>query len=80
MSENDQHELFEQRREIEVATELGKIGATLESIDTRLEKVEADLKSVVGTVNRWKGATAILVVVGGLLGWLGNFFIKEHVQ
>ena len=63
-------------REIEVANALGRIEATLVSIDTRMSKVETDLKSVVGTVNRWKGATAILILVGGLIGWLGNLFVK----
>jgi hypothetical protein len=65
-------------RDIEVATLLGRIDATLTSIDARMSKVETDLKSVVGTVNRWKGATAILILVGGLVGWLGNLFVKGN--
>jgi hypothetical protein len=80
--DHEQHEFIfehiERTREIEVATELGKIVATLESIDSRLEKVEHDVKSVVATVNRWKGATAILIVVGGLIGWFVNLFVKGN--
>lgn len=69
---DEQHE-----RDIAVATALGSIDATLKSIDTRLSKVEGDLKSVAGTVNRWKGATALMVVIGGVLGWLANLFVKS---
>lgn len=65
-------------RDIDVANALGRIEATLTSIDTRMSKVETDLKSVVGTVNRWKGATAILILVGGIIGWLGNLFVKGN--
>lgn len=64
-------------RDIEVATALGSIDATLKSIDTRLCKVESDLKSAVGTLNRWKGATGIMIIVGGVIGWLGNLLFKN---
>lgn len=75
MSGNTSEELAHQR-ELEVATLLGRIDATLTSIDNRLCKVETDVKSINGTVNRWKGATAILILVGGIVGWLGNLFVK----
>lgn len=65
-------------RDIEVATELGKITAALESIGDRLTKVEGKLDNVVGVVNRWKGATGILVVLGGLFGWVANLFLKTN--
>lgn len=64
------------QRDIKVAEALGSIDSTLKSIDVRLSKVEGDLKSVVGTVNRWKGATALMVVIGGVLGWLANLFVR----
>lgn len=66
-------------RDIRVAEFMGRIDSTLSSIDTRMSKVETDLKSVVGTVNRWKGATALLgVTAGALIGWLVNLFTKGN--
>lgn len=68
---DQQHE-----RDIEVATALGRIEASLASISERLGKVETDLTRAVGTLNRWKGATGIMILVGGVVGWLGNLFVK----
>lgn len=68
--------MTDQQRDIEVATALGRIEASLASISERLGKVETDLTRAVGTLNRWKGATGIMILVGGVVGWLGNLFVK----
>jgi hypothetical protein len=65
-----------EEHDLHVATALGSIDATLKAFDVRLSKIETDLKSAVGTLNRYKGATGILIIVGGLLGWVANFFFK----
>lgn len=52
----------------------GKLGSALE----RLDKVEKKLDSVVAMTNRWKGATTILIFLGGLIGWVTNLLIKGH--
>lgn len=28
--------------------------------------------------NRWKGATTLLIMIGGFVGWIMNFFFKGH--
>jgi len=40
------------------------------------EAMDKKLDNVVAVVNRWKGATALLIIVGGILGYLGNFLMK----
>jgi hypothetical protein len=76
MTETSLQEQLKHDRDLYIATTLGSIEAKLESIDVRMGTVEKEIKSVVGTVNRWKGATAILILVGGIIGWLGNLFVK----
>lgn len=52
----------------------GKLGSALE----RLTAVEKKLDGVVAMTNRWKGATTILIMLGGFIGWATNFFFKGH--
>lgn len=52
----------------------GKLGSALE----RLDKVEKKLDGVVAMTNRWKGATTILIMLGGFIGWATNFLFKGH--
>lgn len=52
----------------------GKLGSALE----RLDKVEKKLDSVVAMTNRWKGATTILIMLGGFIGWVTNLIFKGH--
>lgn len=52
----------------------GKLGSALE----RLTIVEKKLDGVVAMTNRWKGATALLIILGGFIGWVTNFIFKGH--
>jgi hypothetical protein len=52
----------------------GKLGSALE----RLDKVEKKLDSVVAMTNRWKGATTLLIAIGGFIGYVVNYFTKGH--
>lgn len=57
---------------------LGEINGKLSGALERLDRVEADVKSVVAMTNRWKGATSILIILGGAIGWVTNFIFKGH--
>lgn len=63
-------------REIATAASLGSLNAKMDLILQRQDRFEIKLDSVVASTNRWKGATALLMILGGALGWLGNFFMK----
>lgn len=59
----------------EVAGKLGSIGSTLDAINTRLTGVETKVDGINSTVNRWKGATAVVgMIFGGLLTYLVKAF------
>jgi len=57
---------------------LGQLLAESKTNSERLEKIEKKLDGVVAMTNRWKGATTLLVVIGGFVGWAMNFFFKGH--
>jgi hypothetical protein len=57
---------------------LGKLISDTASNSDRLEKIEKKLDSVVAMTNRWKGATTILIIIGGFIGWASNLLFKGH--
>lgn len=57
---------------------LGEINGKMSGVLERLDKVEQKLDGVVAMTNRWKGATTILIFLGGILGWALNFVFKGH--
>jgi len=63
-------------RELETAKALGAMGANIMTLMVQQEAMDKKLDNVVAVVNRWKGATALLIIVGGILGYLGNFLMK----
>jgi hypothetical protein len=57
---------------------LGTLIATTAANTERLDKIEKKLDSVVAMTNRWKGATTILIIIGGFIGWASNLLFKGH--
>jgi len=55
---------------------LGALNANVTSLIERQDRMEKKLDSVVAMTNRWKGATTILIVLGGIIGWAGNFVLR----
>jgi hypothetical protein len=57
---------------------LGQLIADTKTNSERLEKIEKKLDGVVAMTNRWKGATTILIIIGGFIGWVTNLLFKGH--
>lgn len=57
---------------------IGEMNANIKTIMDRQEKMQKQLDGVVAMTNRWKGATTVLIAVGGLIGWLTNLIVKGH--
>lgn len=62
--------------EIDTAKAIGAMSANIETIMERQDRMDKKLDSVVAMTNRWKGATAVLIIVGGIIGYLGNWILK----
>lgn len=55
---------------------LGGLAADMKTVMGKVDAMEKKLDSVVAMTNRWKGATTILIFLGGLIGWVSNLFLK----
>lgn len=56
---------------------IGAMGADIKHLITRQEAVEKKLDEVISMTNRWKGATSLLIIIGGFMGWLANYFLRR---
>lgn len=55
---------------------LGSLCTDVKHLLARQDEMDKKLDEVVAMTNRWKGATALLIFVGGLIGWASNFLLK----
>lgn len=56
-------------------------------LDERLGSLEKDVKTIqvrqehiYNTVQRWKGATVVLLALGGIIAWGTNFLINLGIR
>jgi hypothetical protein len=57
---------------------IGEMSANIQTIMLKQTEMEKKLDGVVAMTNRWKGATTILIFLGGLIGWATNLLLKGH--
>jgi hypothetical protein len=57
---------------------IGEMSANIKTIMMKQDIMQKQLDGVVAMTNRWKGATTILIFIGGLIGWVANYFAKVH--
>lgn len=63
---------------VETQRLIGQMSANIETIMKKQEEMEKKLDAVVDMTNRWKGATTLLIVLGGFIGWATNLLFKGH--
>jgi len=50
--------------------QIGRLEANVERLHADMAELKADIKSISNSVNRWKGAGAVLLIIGMLLGYV----------
>ena len=50
--------------------QIGRLEANVDRLHADMAELKADIKVISNSVNRWKGAGAVLVIVGMLLGYV----------
>lgn len=66
----------DKEHDLAVAEKIGRLMTGMETLLTRTDKMEKKLDGVVAMTNRWKGATSILMIVGGVIGYGATFLAK----
>jgi len=60
----------ETRMSDDLNQQIGRLEANVERLHADMAELKADIKVISNSVNRWKGAGAVLVIVGMLLGYV----------
>ena len=50
--------------------QIGRLEANVERLHADMAELKADIKSISNSVNRWKGAGAVLLIIGTVLGFV----------
>lgn len=57
-----------------MTSDLAVVKSKVEGFEAKLEKIEKEMDALTEMANRWRGVTAFLLGVGGLLGGLVAFW------
>ena len=57
--------------------QLGRLEAQVESLQRQMEELRIDVKQMSDVITKWKGAGALLLILGASLGWLVDAIVKR---
>lgn len=57
--------------------QIGRLEAQVESLQRQMEELRIDVKCMSDVVTKWKGAGALLLILGASLGWLVDAIAKR---
>jgi len=50
--------------------QIGRLEANVDRLHADMAELKADIKAISNSVNRWKGAGAVLLIIGTVLGFI----------
>ena len=57
--------------------QIGRLEAHVESLQKEMAELRQDVKDMSAVVTKWKGAGALLLILGASLGWLVDAIAKR---
>jgi len=57
--------------------QIGRLEAQVESLQHQMKELRQDVKNMSDVVTKWKGAGALLLILGASLGWLVDVIAKR---
>ena len=57
--------------------QLGRLEAQVESLQRQMEELRREGKQMADVITKWKGAGALLLILGASLGWLVDAIVKR---
>lgn len=56
--------------------QIGRLEAHVEQLQRDMSEIKGNIKTMSDQMNRWRGAGAILLMVGAVLGWVIDVLYK----
>jgi len=50
--------------------QIGRLEAQVENLHKDMSELKADIKAISASMNRWKGAGSLLLILGAVLGYM----------
>ena len=50
--------------------QIGRLEAQVENLHKDMSELKADIKAISASMNRWKGAGSLLLILGAILGYM----------
>ena len=57
--------------------QIGRLEAQVEALQTQMTELRQDVKNMSDVVTKWKGAGALLLILGASLGWMVDVIAKK---
>jgi len=57
--------------------QIGRLEAQVEVLQTQMTELRQDVKNMSDVVTKWKGAGALLLILGASLGWLVDVIFRK---
>lgn len=57
--------------------QIGRLEAQVESLQHQMTELRQDVKNMSDVVTKWKGAGALLLILGASLGWMVDVIAKK---
>ena len=57
--------------------QIGRLEANVEQLQMQMAELRQDVKDMSAVVTKWKGAGALLLILGASLGWLVDAIAKR---
>ena len=57
--------------------QIGRLEAQVEALQTQMTELRQDVKNMSDVVTKWKGAGALLLILGASLGWLVDVIFRK---
>jgi prefoldin subunit 5 len=60
----------------ELNQQIGRLEAHVEQLQRDMSEIKGSIKTMSDQMNRWRGAGAVLLLVGAVLGWIVDTLYK----
>jgi len=61
----------------DINKQIGRLEANVEELQRQMSELRQDVKDMSAVVTKWKGAGALLLILGASLGWLVDAIAKR---